>query len=116
MITQEMIQTARQVVTDAQADVFFQKLAALGVLPENDAHAEILWQMADAALKERPRLSEAGRRTKQASCETFGDRASSLASDGCSQDSHDIAEGLCHDQGLVKSAHLMLTVQNIQNN
>jgi len=111
-----MIQTARQVVTDAQADVFFQKLAALGVLPENDAHAETLWQMADAALKERPRLSEAGRRTKQASCDAFGERASQLANDGCSQDAHDIAEELCHNQGLVKAAHLMLTVQNAGNN
>ena len=116
MITQEMIQTARQVVTDAQADVFFQKLAALGIVPANDDHAETLWQMADVALKERPRLSEAGRRTKQASCETFGDRASQLAGDGCSQDAHDIAEGFCRDQGLVKAANFMLTVQNIKNN
>ena len=116
MITQEMIQTARQVVTDAQADVFFQKLAALGVIPDNDAHAETLWQMADAALKERPRLSETGRRTKQASCDAFGERASQLASDGCSQDAHDIAEDFCRDQRIFKAANLLLTVQNAMNN
>ena len=117
MITQDMIKVAQAVIADAQAEVFFHKLAGLGFIPEDDQQAETLWQMADTVLKERPRLSDAGRRIKQASCNTFGDRASQPGEDGCSRDAHAIAEEFCRDQRIVKAAHLLLALQNaVQNN
>ena len=112
MITKEMIEAAQEVMTDVQARVYFNKLAALGVTASNEEEAETLWKLGDRVLQERPRLSEAGRITKQASLQTFGAGSSALAADGCSRDAHLIVEELCQDQNIVKAAHLLLAVQN----
>jgi hypothetical protein len=112
MITKDMIEAAQNVMTDVQARVYFNKLAALGVTASNEEEAETLWQLGDRVLQERPRLSEAGRVTKQAGIETFGAKSSAPAADGCSHDAHRIAEELCQDQNIMKAAHLLLAVQN----
>ena len=111
-ITQEMVKEAEQLMTDIQADVFFRKLASLGVVPTTDEQAANLWELGDAILKERPRLSDSGLALKQASLDEFGRLGSPLSSDGCSADAHMIAAKLSQDERVVKAAHILLAVNN----
>ena len=111
-ITQEMVTEAEQLMTDIQADVFFRKLASLGVVPTTDEQSANLWELGDAILKERPRLSDAGLALKQASLDEFGTLCSRPSNDGCSADAHTIAEKLCQDERVVKAAHILLAVNN----
>ena len=113
MITKEMIDAAEEMMTGLQANVYFNKLASLGVIPATDKEAETLWKLGDRLLQEQPRLSEAGRATKQASLEMFGRNSSPLAQDGCSLESHAVVEELCKDPNIVKAAHLLLAAQNV---
>jgi hypothetical protein len=111
-ITKEMVTEAEERMTNIQAEIFFKKLASLGVVPTTDEQASILWELGDSILQERPRLSDAGRVTKQAGMETFGNRCSALGHDGCSLDAHAIAENLCRDENTVKAAHILLAINN----
>lgn len=112
-ITREDILAAEQLMTEVQADIFFKKLASLGVTADTDRQAAALWELGDRILQERPRLSDAGRAVKQASAETFGGLCSDVAHDGCSLDAHKIADQLCNDRDVVKAAHILLAVQNV---
>lgn len=111
-ITQEMVTGAEQLMTDLQADIYFRKLASLGIVPTTDEQSANLWELGDAILKERPRLSDQGLALKQASLDQFGTLGSRLANDGCSEDAHKIAEKLCQDERIVKAAHILLAVNN----
>ncbi len=107
-----MVLEAEERMTDIQAEIFFKKLASLGVVPTSEEQASILWELGDSVLQERPRLSDAGRATKQAGLETFGDLCSAVGHDGCSLDAHAIADELCRDEKTVKAAHILLAVNN----
>lgn len=107
-----MVTEAEQLMTDLQADIFFRKLASLGVVPTTDEQAANLWELGDAILKDRPRLSDEGMALKQASLEEFGKLGSRLSNDGCSADAHTIAEKLCREERIVKAAHILLAVNN----
>lgn len=111
-ITKEMVAEAEQLMTDIQADVFFRKLASLGVVAGTDEEAAKLWELGDAILQERPRLSDEGQSLKQASLDEFGKLGSAIGNDGCSLDAHKIADELCKDQRVVKAAHILLSVNN----
>lgn len=112
MLTKEMITRAEKEFTDLQARIFFNKLASLDVLPDTDEEAATLWQLGDRLLRERPRLSDAGRQTKQASARTFGERSSALTGDGCSLDAHRLADELCHDPNIMNAAQILLATPN----
>ena len=111
-ITQEMVAAAQDKFTEIQADIFFRKLASLGITPANEDEARQLWELGDSYLQEYPRQSDAGTATKQASFEAFGDKSSVLANDGCSADAHKIVDELCKNPELVKAAHILLAVNN----
>ncbi len=111
-LTHEAIAAAEQLMTDVQARVFFNKLASLGITAETDEQAAALWELGDNILRQRPRLSDAGRATKQASAAALGERCSAVASDGCSLDAHKIAEGFLKDRDIAKAVQILLAVNN----
>ena len=112
-VTKEMLLEAERLFTNVQADVFFKKLAALGVEPKSEKEAQSLWAIGDRVLKAQPRASDSGRATKQACLDSFGKLASMVGQDGCSLDAQRITEELFKDQKIVKAAQLLLSANNI---
>ena len=112
-ITKEQVVAAENLLVDTQAQVFFRKLGSLNIVPSSEEEAQTLWKMGDSILRERPRNSEDGRITKQASCELFKSVGSELADDGYSKDAHDVTESLFQNPEIVKAAHILLAAGNV---
>jgi hypothetical protein len=111
--TQDMIENARKVLTGVQAEVFFDKLASLGINPQNDSQADQLWDLGAGIVAQSPRVSDAGQRVKQASVEMFGSKAVLYGSDGYSQEARDLTDRICQNSEVIKAAHFLIAAQNV---
>lgn len=101
--TQNDVENAGHVVTGLQTEVFFGKLASLGITPETEEERDILWSLGNDVLRDYPRDSEVRGQIKQASCETFGEHTA--------DDAGVIAGELCKNPTIVKAAHVLLLLQ-----
>jgi hypothetical protein len=112
-ITQETVQKAAELIHQIQEEIFFTKLAALGVQPTKLEEAQILWQYGDEVLRKSPRLSDAGMKLKQASMETFGEKVSPTTGEGYTLEALKTAEFLLiHYPALGEAVQVKLAAAN----
>ena len=111
-ITAEQVQAAFATMKDVQQRVFFNKLASLGVNPASDEERAMLWELGSRVLLNAPSRSQEAQTIKQASFNVFGDKISAVDAHGYSQEAYATVDELFKDERVVKSAHILLAVNN----
>jgi hypothetical protein len=105
----QVVQQAAAMWDAVRSDVFFNKLASLGITPSNEQEAGQLLELGGVLLQQYPRQT-AGVTVKQAGMEVFGaDSVSPIAATGYSQEAHDAVDWLCNARpDLVHAAGILV--------
>jgi hypothetical protein len=83
---QEVLNQAQNILVQAQAELFFGKLASMGIRPANQEEADQLLAIGSAALTKYPLTTQQGREAKLASCEMLNDTSSLPPENGFSEE------------------------------
>jgi hypothetical protein len=106
-MSQEQVKQQAQAMLNSMCnDIFFNKLASLGIEPDNEQEAAQLLQLGQSLLGQYPR-GEAGTHVKQA---CYGDdAASAVASNGVAVEAYQALDYVYKTQpNLVKAAEILM--------
>jgi hypothetical protein len=105
--TNDDINVAQNLISSTTATVFFEKLAACGIAPANEADARRLATIGSNLLTERPRRSQSGLQVKQASMQAHGEISSPYNANGFTEEAVTLAQELCNNPNFVRAACIL---------
>jgi hypothetical protein len=110
--SQELLAKAAEVIDNARAQVFFEKLSAFGVVPRDQADADALWTFGMKVLEESPQGSPNYKTVKQASVAAFGELAVIPSGGSYSEEAWRYAEAVAKLPNFREAVSTVMAINN----